>query len=205
MAALVTWLAACGPVAIENRFVEPDSELLRRVHLYIGRRGDGRVVFWPTAQAGWRSLLRVDPCGPFFPGITFAQAEAAFGEPDERGADVHGAYVAYRRGGFRFLIGSYTFHTGSIPLLLPPEEASYHEWVLQAQPVDRRVRAVFTPEVAEFIDGRRDSVTIMGTDQPAVHGVLHGQGVIFLSPSRWAGCRETVDQSDTASSAASLR
>ena len=192
VALLTSCLVACGPVPIENRFLVPQSRLLDKVHLYIGSRGDGRVVLWPTRRAGWRALLRVDPCGPFFPGLTFAEAEERFGEPDERGGNVHGAYVAYRRDGVRFLIGSYMLGTGGIPFLLPENEAWYHQWVLEAHPVDPVVGAVFQPEAAAWIDGRRESVTIMGPDHPAVHAVMHGLRVDYLYPTPWAGCKGTM-------------
>lgn len=188
--ALLSFTGGCGRPPAENRFVEPESRLLAKVHLWIGRPADaGRVVFWPTPHADWRALLKVDPCGPFHPGMTFVEAEERFGPADERGGNPHGAYVGYRRGGFRFLIGRYTFSTGGIPLLFSAEDASYEDWVLVAHPVARHVTDVFQPETAAYIDGNRDEFTIMGADHLAVHGHLHGLRVDYLYPTTWAGCR----------------
>lgn len=189
--ALIMFIAACGSIdPMESQYFYPESELLSEVWLRARSSGTGgKAVFRPATGASWRRLLKVDPCGHFYPGMTFAEAEEKFGEPDERGQNVHGAYIVYRRDGFRFLIGNYTFRTGSIPFLLPEEDASYEQWILEAHPIKSHVTDVFVPEVAEYVDGKREEFTIMGPDHPAVHGRLSGHKVVYLYPTPWAGCR----------------
>lgn len=196
--ALIVFTTACGPVdPMESQYFYPESELLSEVWLRARSSGTGgKAVFQPATGANWRRLLKVDPCGPFYPGMSFAEAEEQFGEPDERGQNVHGAYIVYRRDGFRFLIGNYTSRTGSIPILLPEEDASHQRWILEAHPIESHVTDVFVPEVAEYIDGRREEFTIIGPDHPAVHGRLSGHKVVYLYPTPWAGCRGASPEED---------
>jgi hypothetical protein len=158
--------------------------LLREVHLFAHKpTGSGHVVFYPVPEAGWRSLLKLDPCGPFHPGMTIAEAEERFGPPDE----LSGGAV-YLREGVRHLITQKSFSTGSIPFLLPEEDASYEEWVLEAHPLANLVGDVLEPEIAAYVDGSRERFTIMGEEHPAVHAGLNGRRVTHLLPTKWAGC-----------------
>lgn len=182
---VLTWLAvACVEPPHENLVLRPDSGLLAKMRLWTHRPADlGDIVLYPAPGVVWRDLLEIDPCGPFHPGMTAAEAQQAFGPPD----DWPGGAL-YERAGVRYLITTRRFSTGSIPVLLPEKDASYDQWVLEAYPIARLVSDVFKPEVAGYVDGNRDKVTIMGEDHPAVHVRLNGLSVDYLYPTPWAGC-----------------
>lgn len=188
---LVALLSACSGPEMEFHEIRPESPLLSKVWITIpSSKVGGRVTFYPGPDATWRDLLEVDPCGPFYPGMDFDEAERRFGAPDERGEENSNPYVIYQRGGFRYRIEDSNFATGSIPFLLPEEEASSRKWTLRTYPLEDLATEVFHADVARFIDGTSDELTLMAEagGRPVIHGRLGGRKVIYLYPTEWADC-----------------
>ncbi len=123
-----------------------------------------RLVFRPLSGSSWKRCVDISLLEGFWPGMTIRQARKVIGPENSEGRSRFGTFWLYERPGGTIRISLEDI--GST--ILPVDRA----WRLSALPRDRRIEAVFGPEIVGKIpSGLTDyeAVVLTQCGVPAIH------------------------------------
>jgi hypothetical protein len=160
---LLGLLAGCSDSAWKEREVAAEPPLAKVRH------AGPTLAVYPAAGVDWKSLIDLRVFETLRPGMTFDEARAHLGPPDQTSSNSMGPYIAYRRPWGELQVGHERQSSGG---------TSYEVWALHAYPTRSTAKDFLHPSVLKYLDPRAERLEVFLTkDETTVLQVVLLRGL----------------------------